>query len=78
MRLVWFPSTDESLFQDIDQLIELVDAKISMSMLLQMDIALIHEQNCRCASQMTGCHIINAISDLSTHQLQFSLFPEKV
>lgn len=67
MHILLLP-TKEAPLQNINQLIQSSNAKIRMRMLAQMTVPLINQQH-RCRpGRMSGCHIVNAISDLQHGQ----------
>lgn len=63
MHIIRFP-TKESSLQDINQVIQAINAEIRMSMLAEMTIPLIQQQHgCR-PGRVSGSHVVNAISNL--------------
>ena len=56
--------TQKSALQNINQVIQPINAKIRMRVLLQMRVLLIQQQDCSSTGLMARCHIINTIPDL--------------
>ena len=63
-RLIPPAMTNKPTFKDTNQIIQTLDAEVSMLMVLQVAVPVIQEQYGGCTGCVASCHVVDAIADL--------------